>query len=297
MSFKKWIASFLCLLFFVSVPISIGFSEGNSSEIDGQDDSHYNGDDFDTEERRKEVEQYLEIPELHENTVIYNGVTHPDYRVVITRPDGTEDRPYVNENGQFAFVVFGQDNYEVGDKFKLFMADNEGNPYETELEIQSAVEGMEVIQSEVQAEELEKSIKDNTTIDQPEIGERSIQVSTVGDVDQVFYGLEDDPVTLQRQLEHVGESTFQAFFSDLKSGETIYFYVIASGITTIIETQVPNQSTEMDSHETANQQTLQEQSIKELNELSGIEFKAVLKQNYEFNILLPHPFENHFLHR
>ncbi|GAJ99993.1 hypothetical protein [Geomicrobium sp. JCM 19055] len=58
------------------------------------------------------VNENLDLPDLHENTVIYNGTMNPDLTLILFF-DGTEVDPYVNDNGEFQWLYLVMLNWKL----------------------------------------------------------------------------------------------------------------------------------------------------------------------------------------
>jgi len=197
------------------------------------------------------VNENLDLPELHENTVIYNGTMNPDLTLILFF-DGTEVDPYVNDNGEFSMVIPSYAELEAGDTLE-FLFVGSGLPRETPVtvEVQPSDPEKDVVGSDIGDETIKKAIKDETTLDYRRNatadGEDvvTLDVETVGDVDQVFAIEEGDTIDNEsNRLEHISGNTFRQYFPHSSAGDVIEVYIVASGVTAMIEDEVPSDDTE-----------------------------------------------------
>ncbi|GAJ99992.1 hypothetical protein [Geomicrobium sp. JCM 19055] len=141
---------------------------------------------------------------------------------------------------------------EAGDTLDFLFAGS-GLPRETPLtvEVQPSDPEKDVVGSDIGDETIKKAIKDETTLDYRRNatadGEDvvTLDVETVGDVDQVFAILEGDTIDNEsNRLEHISGNTFRQYFPNSSAGDVIEVYIVASGVTAMIEDEVPSDDTE-----------------------------------------------------
>lgn len=177
------------------------------------------------------LQESLELPNIHENTLIYNGIIHPDFTLTILLPEvlSGEERsidPEINEAGQFA-INFAP--YELEDEYSV--------------EVLPAEEGQEIIESSADTSEVQDAVREATEINWlEENATPAFELSSVGDMDNLpFYSIMGEPISEETRIEHRDQNNYRANFSTdtLNIGDTITLYIVASGVTTIIETEVP----------------------------------------------------------
>ncbi|GAK06748.1 hypothetical protein [Geomicrobium sp. JCM 19038] len=197
------------------------------------------------------VNENLVLPDLHENTVIYNGTMNPDLTLILFF-DGTEVDPYVNDNGEFSMVIPSYAELEAGDTL-MFLFAGSGLPRETpvNVEVQPSDLEKDVVGSDIGDETIKEAIKNETSLDYrrnaTSDGEDvvTLDVETVGDVDQVFAIQEGDTIDNEsNRLEHISGNTFRQYFPNSSAGDVIEVYIVASGVTAMIEDEVPSDDTE-----------------------------------------------------
>ncbi|GAF63481.1 hypothetical protein BTS2_0372 [Bacillus sp. TS-2] len=202
------------------------------------------------------------LPDIYENTVIYNGTTMPhvnltlyhegDYDGIATSVD--EQQPFINQAGQFSFAIYVHDELQAGDIVTfMFSGPQLSSSKEIELVVQEEKEGMEIIEQKESSTELEEAIQNETSIEYSDLDHEAVsfEVTTVGDVDQLYGRRQGETLHQEyNRLEHNAGDIFQLFFTDVEPGETFEFYILASGITTKIEKQVEGEEENLDEPET-----------------------------------------------
>lgn len=202
----------------------------------------------------EEVEENLELPDIYENTIIYNGTINPELSLWVElpwhepsagpgeEPEGLET-PYVNDVGQFS-MTFTTEDLEAGDEITFAFGAAESEPYRHTIEVQTAEEGMEIVESSADTSEVQNAVREATEINWLEGNATpAFELRTVGDIDNLpFYSVMEQPISLETRIEHSDQNLYRANFSvdSINIGDTITIYIVASGVTTTIETEVPD---------------------------------------------------------
>ncbi|MBB6450228.1 hypothetical protein HNR44_002211 [Geomicrobium halophilum] len=201
------------------------------------------------------VLENLEMPYIYENTVVYNGTINPEQNIRFELPNQHQDDtrsvdPYVSEEGDFS-ISLGVLKLEAGDELIVYVMGGMPHEQQFRLPIQPEEEGKEVVESSADTSDLEASIQEETSVyemnpDQFDPDENMYQyhVETVGDAESVYLGYEGD--SQLEQLKHISGSTYQIYFAE-EPDQTVYFYIVASGVTTTIEEQIPEENESTDS--------------------------------------------------
>ncbi|MDQ0208339.1 hypothetical protein [Alkalicoccobacillus murimartini] len=200
----------------------------------------------------EEVEMNLELPDLYENTIIYNGTVNPELLLAIRMPDeDIVDYPYVNEDGQFS-INFTHEEFVAGDEISFLLGKESYENEEIGITIQPKEEDMEVVQSSADTSAVEEVIIDGTEITWPEgVGSVRMNVSTIGDLDGApYYAREGMTINENTQLEYVGETGFTALLNIAENyeeandpdfpqpGEKVTVYITALGVTAEVESEI-----------------------------------------------------------
>lgn len=221
--------------------------EGNSKNEESSDPSSH------PEEADKDAIalENLELPEIYENTVIYNGSINPETSLRIIFPE--EDRPYpdilgsdLTDSGAFAMMPRQQQELQEGDQITFFIS---GGGLGTEQDfyrtVQPSEEGKEIVVSELDTEEqgqqlLEEEVSlpniySNTRIFDGEVSsnvEGLYYRDASGELssDLVMNFAEDDADSPKRLLS--------IFDENFQTGQNIEFYMIADGLTIPFEKEV-----------------------------------------------------------
>ncbi|WP_370294612.1 hypothetical protein [Rossellomorea marisflavi] len=209
-------------------------------------------DVHDTEALNDRINDTAELPDIHENTIIYNGVIDPDFILRVEMPRQEEfEKPYVNDDGQFVLNL-SADDLNDGDEITFIFelsGDDPGSKINRAIEVQPAEDGKEVIESSADTNAVAETILEGTTIEwREERGQHYVDVSTVGDVElPLYYGYEGNPVDKNKQLENIKDYDFQARLGEPKDdpdswqpGDTIQVYITGLGVTAVKEIEVPD---------------------------------------------------------
>ncbi|MFD1387044.1 hypothetical protein ACFQ4Z_09515 [Oceanobacillus oncorhynchi subsp. oncorhynchi] len=212
--------------------------------------------DYDGSVDSEEVEENLELPDMHENTIIYNGTINPELALRIHLP-GSDNvvSPYVNEDGQFSTELLMRE-FEAGDEITFLFGEDGKEPQERTIEVQPEEEGKVVVESSADTSAVEEVIEEGTSIDWPENNDSiRFNLSTIGDVDgQIYYAREGKTINEHTQLEDMGPTSFTAFLAPSEEdyeeqtdsddypqpGEKVNIYIPALGVTAVIETEIPD---------------------------------------------------------
>ncbi|MFD1416937.1 hypothetical protein [Oceanobacillus jeddahense] len=213
--------------------------------------------DFDGSVDNEEVEENLELPDIHENTIIYNGTINPKFMLRVEVP-GLENvvSPYVSEDGQFSMEILMAD-LEAGDEIVFRFGEDGKEPQERTIEVQPEEEGKEVVESSADTSAVEEVIEEGTSVDWPDSNDSiRFDLSTIGDVDgQIYYAREGKTINENTQMEHMDSTSYTALlapseevyeeqmdadeFDYPQPGEKVNIYITALGVTAAIETEVP----------------------------------------------------------
>ncbi|WP_054708654.1 hypothetical protein [Bacillus sp. JCM 19041] len=194
----------------------------------------------------------LELPGIHENTLIYNGTVSPGQTASFVFPD--EDSKYgydysnpldaeVSDEGHFS-VSFSRYDLDEMDEIRLIITGSIPQEQAFDLPVHPTEDGMEYIQSEANAELIEKDIRQNVQLDNIYENTRFYHVQNVFDnVDAVHFehqslGYSDDlnAPAADVELENTISTSFDE--SDLEAGDVLTFYIVAGGVTTVVEKEV-----------------------------------------------------------
>lgn len=202
----------------------------------------------------EEAEENLELPNIHENTRIYNGTINPELSLNVRMP-GFEDEEdpsdsiddiFVNDNGQFV-VTFITDELIAGEEITFLLDEEAHEANQQTMEILPAEEGMEIVESNADTSEIENSIIDATEFEWQEQEQAILlDIETVGDIDSApYYTVNDEVINDEKRAEHIQEDLYRATFSteSLNIGDVITVYVVASGVTAPVEVEVPDSLT------------------------------------------------------
>lgn len=251
MSLKKLIAIIsTCILIsiFGSYEVMVEANDDEYEEFDPEEEGY---DVIEPLENAEEVlEETIELPDIYENTIIYNGTISPEFNFFILMPDGeTLDDIYINESGQFSFTFFDRE-FQAGEEITFqFNVPATGGTYENSIpvEVLSAEDGMEIVESSADTSDVQNAVIEETQFDWQEQEEAILlDVETVGNVDGApYYTVNDEPITYENRLEHIQENLNRATFStdNLEIGDLITVYVVASGVTTPVQVEVPDSLT------------------------------------------------------
>ncbi|MFB4211613.1 hypothetical protein ACE1TH_06795 [Shouchella sp. JSM 1781072] len=206
----------------------------------------------DTREVAPEAIEHLELPGIHENTRIYNGTVSPGQMVRFVFPDDEHESgfnyqnaldPHVSDEGHFS-VSFS--NYDLNDMEQIRFIVSGFLPQEQafDLPIHPEEEGMAYIPSEADTEELEAAVQEEVELDDIYENTRFYHVQhVVEDVDAVH--LEHPEIGFSEDLNLPAadvelENTISTSFDEnvLTAGDTLTFYIVAKGVTTLVEKDV-----------------------------------------------------------
>lgn len=225
------------LLFVISTLLLVfSFS---AMEVEAVDDAYYDGQ---VEDER--VDENLDLPDIYENTIIYNGTVNPELNFGFHLP-GSDDpeSPYVNEAGQFSLSL-AMEELQAGEEITLRFGEDGREPNDRTLEVQPAVDGMEIVESNADTSSVQNSVLEATEFDWHDSGSAvNLDIETVGDLDGApFYTVNDNPITEENRLEHIQENQFRAHLSErsIVIGDVVTVYIVASGVTTPLEVEVPD---------------------------------------------------------
>lgn len=240
MCFKKKLGlySLISILFFVN------FLMGDKLIVEGSHTQDI------TEE---EAQENLELPDIYENTIIYNGTINPEFSLWIELPDYEssdeagedpegQETPYVNDKGQFS-VTFATEDLQPGDEIVFAFNAPEKETYRQTVEVLPAEEGMEIVESSADTSDVQDTVIEETEIDWLDDNKTpAFEMNTVGDVDHLpLYSIAEEPLNKENLIEYLDQNLYKANFTEdqLNIGETVTVYIVASGVTTTIETEVP----------------------------------------------------------
>lgn len=195
----------------------------------------------------------LELPEVYENTVIYNGTINPETTLRVIFPN--EKSPYpdihgsdLTETESFSITTNGQE-LKAGDQITFFVSgggmDIEQDFYRT---VQPAEEGKEAIDNTADTREEEQGLIEATTLPDIFPNTRRYEGQTVEDAN-VYYSTEDNNLsgnTKTARGDLAGQ--FYMYFNDinLQPGQLLNFYITENGITAKVEKQVAEMTTEQE---------------------------------------------------
>lgn len=209
------------------------------------------------------AEENLELPDIYENTIIYNGTVNPELLLRIYSPefevgqaesieDDESDDPYVNENGQFSTTFLSTLNLQAGDEvmFGLHITDEPFEPNLRTIEVLPAEEGMGIVESSADTSEVQNSVREASHFDWRELeGEQIIlDLEAVGDIEsEPYFSINNEPISDEHRMEINQDNFFWTLFTpdQLNIGDIITVYVIASGVTTPVEVEVPDTLTSL----------------------------------------------------
>lgn len=187
--------------------------------------------------------------------MIYNGTIHPDISVTIHDSngpiydtDGEMLSPYINEAGQFS-VSLETGEIEAGEEigFRLSIARPGEEIAESRyVQVLPAEEGMEIVESSADTSDVQTAVLEATSYDWQEDEAIHLEVETVRDVQaEPYYAVNDNPITVENRLENLEGNVYSISFTpdSLKIGDVMTIYVIASGVTTPVEVEVPDSLT------------------------------------------------------
>ena len=200
----------------------------------------------------------LELPGIHENTIIYNGTVSPDQTVSFVFPDDDSEQDFdysdpldaeVSDEGHFS-VSFGGYDLDEMSEIRFIVTGSLPQEQAFDLPIHSAEEGMEYIQSDANTEEIEESIRPNVQLDDIYENMRFYRVLNVlDDVEAVHFehtnlGFSHDMIapSADEELKSLITTTFDE--ADLEAEDILTFYIVAGGVTTVIEKEVQSWSDE-----------------------------------------------------
>lgn len=204
------------------------------------------------ESPQEALEQNLDLPDLYENTLVYNGTVHPSVSLLIFDSDGpiTDNegemiRPYINESGQFSVSLENADLIEGEDlAFRLSIArSGEDIASSTYVEVLPAQDGAEVIESNADTNEVQNAVLEATSYNWIEQEDIQLEIETVGDIEaNPYYSLNGNTITIEERLESIDNNSYVTSFSpdSLNVGDLVTVYLIASGVTTVLEVEVPD---------------------------------------------------------
>lgn len=208
------------------------------------------------------VEEYVELPEIYENTIIYNGTTIPgvDLHLTLSGDEMADiDSPTINEAGQFSLSL-AMEEFEAGDELQFLLIVPSDSPEGHEevyisVEVLPAEEGQEIVESSADTSDVEETVRNETEIDWLiENATPAFELRTVGDADSLpIYSIANEPITEDALLEHYGDNLYRANLPEeaINAGDPVTVYVVASGVTTEIETTVPEDLAALPSQEEA----------------------------------------------
>lgn len=198
----------------------------------------------------------LELPGIHENTLIYNGTVSPGQTASFVFPYNNNEYDYsnsldakVSDEGHFS-VSFSEFDLDEMDEIRFIVTGNIPQEQAFDLPIHPAEDGMEYIQSEANTEGIEESIRQNVQLDDIYENTRFYHVQNVlDDVDAVHFehpslGFSNDinRPAADVELENKISTSFNE--TDIEGGDVMFFYIIANGVTTVVEKEVQTWSEE-----------------------------------------------------
>lgn len=210
-----------------------------TEQVAAMDDAYYSGEVED-----ETVDENLELPDIYENTLIYNGTINPELNFGIHFPGSeTPERPYVNEAGQFS-ASLAMEELQAGDEITLRFGEDAMEPNNRTIEVLPAEEGMEIVESNADTSNVQNSVLESTSYEWHD-GEEAIdlQVNAVGDMGgSPFYSVNNEPITEENRLEHINDNLYRVLLSErsIAIGDTVTVYIVASGVTTPLEVEVPD---------------------------------------------------------
>lgn len=266
------IISLFCLIGLIIIPMEVMADE----DIIKKGDLHQKGSNMDSEEARVSIEEYVDLPNIHENTLIYSGTLSPDFDWVVVFPEvDEEDQMYVNDDGQFS-IGTASNNLEAGEEITFYptAAKHIDNLTQT-IEIQPEKEGKAYIDNHADTNDVAEVILENTTIEWSDSKQTAdFEVETTGDVEAPpFYALKNDGLDEDKKMEHISGDTFKAYLNvnSINPGDEVRVYLTGLGVTAIKETKVPedlsifnsDRSEKNQSEETDNEDNVSDSSNKE----------------------------------
>lgn len=234
-------------------------SEATSdSESEDEDNREYYKELAVLGEYEKEVNpialENLDLPGIHENTIIYNGTVKPgnsvrfDFPNVETGDSRGTIEPEVSEEGNFS-LSFSNQELNADDKIRLYIS-GEGMPHEQafDLPVHPAEDGKEVIKSNADTQELEEALLEEISLPDIYPNTRVYDGETSGDVEAVHYKGSEMQLSPNIVMKFADKNTegemFTVFDKSLEVGQSVDFYIVANGITATIEKEVQDLSEE-----------------------------------------------------
>lgn len=125
------------------------YSNDESETDSGGGDLHQSPDSKWTKEEMDEViEENVNLPDIYENTVVYNGSLTSEFAWRIRFPEEDEDMGEsisVNEDAQFS-AVLSNENFEAGDDITFYIVGGRDDESKVKtVEVQPAEDGKEVV--------------------------------------------------------------------------------------------------------------------------------------------------------
>ncbi|WJV18308.1 hypothetical protein QU593_19590 [Rossellomorea marisflavi] len=195
-----------------------------------------------------DVLENLELPGIHENTLIYNGTINPDHSIRFEFPhNGETIDPEVSEEGHFA-ISFSDKEIRENDDIRVHIF-GDGLPHEQtfELPVHPSEDGMEVIQSDADTSAQEEALLEEVSLPDIQTGTKTYEAETGDMVKNVHYSIDGEMVRqdlLVKSADHdnpEGEIVVE-FDESPAAGQTFEFYILANGVTAKIEKQVKKPS-------------------------------------------------------
>lgn len=197
----------------------------------------------------------LELPEIYENTVIYNGTINPETTLRVIFPN--EESPYpdvhgsdLTETGSFSITTNDQE-LKAGDKITFFVSGGglglEQDFYRT---VQPAEEGKEIIKSSANTSEAEQEILNSTSLPDISSNTRHFTGETINST-EIYYTSEDGELKGETTSSSGGgglTGKIDIYFNDvdLQVGQTIYFYIVSDGVIATIAKEVMDMTSEQE---------------------------------------------------
>lgn len=220
--------------------------EGNSNNEEATDSSSH------PEEADKDpiALENLELPEIYENTIIYNGSINPETRLRIIFPE--EDRPYpdiigsdLTDSGAFATVPQKYHELQAGDEITFFVS---GGGLGTEQDfyrtVQPAEEGKEIVISDVDTEEQGQQLLEEVSLPNIYSNTRIFEGEVPSNVDGLYYRDASGELSSDLVMNFAEDSVdspnrlFSIFDENLQTGQPIEFYIIINGLMIPFEKEV-----------------------------------------------------------
>lgn len=223
----------------------------------------------------------LELPEIYENTIIYNGSINPETTLRIIFPE--EDRPYpdilgsdLTDSGAFATVPQKYHELQAGDEITFFVS---GGGLGTEQDfyrtVQPAEEGKEIVDNNLDTKEQGQQLLEEVSLPNIYSNTRIYDGEVPSNVDGLYYRDASGELSSDLVMNFAEDSVdspnrlFSIFDENLQTGQNIEFYMIADGLTISFEKEVQPLSEE------------EQQAVNKIESTTTLPELSITTENYE----------------